>query len=308
MDGKISVIIPVYNTEEYLDQCIRSVTGQTYANLEIILVDDGSQDNSYKICEKWANQDDRIVLIQKENGGQSTARNAALEVATGSYFGFVDSDDWIEPDMYEQLYRAIVEAGADAAICRLAPEESVEATDVYRELVRDNIGSQLMRFLFSAKLWDGIRMPIGRYAEDAAVIHKLLCGRKIQPVDRCFYHYNVDNPTSSTNAPTNRMKNNVDRAIVFADRYEWLTENDIDIDSQEIVLSQAVSFFIGTMGIYREERDSKYKTDIERLCAFVKRNYRRLMRSRQLSLARKIAISIICVSPKLYYYIRNLRD
>lgn len=308
MEEKISVIIPVYNTEKYLDECIRSVVNQTYPHLEIILVDDGSRDGSYGICEKWAKQDDRIVLLHKENGGQSTARNAALDVATGTYFGFVDSDDWIEPDMYERLYQSVKDADADAAVCRLAPEESVESDDVYRELIRDNIGSQLMRFLFAAKLWDGIRMPTGRYAEDAAVVHRLLYGRKIQSVDCCFYHYNVNNPTSSTNAPANRLKNNVDRAVVFADRYDWLRNHEIDKNSRDIVLSKAVSFFIGTMGIYKEARDLKYKEDIRGLCAFAKKNFGSLMGNEYLSFARKVAVSIICVSPKLYYSLRNLRE
>ena len=96
---KISVIVPVYKVEKFLDRCVESIVGQTYENLEIILVDDGSPDNCPSMCDKWAEKDSRIKVIHKENGGVSSARNAALYAATGDFIGFVDSDDWIEPDM-----------------------------------------------------------------------------------------------------------------------------------------------------------------------------------------------------------------
>ena len=95
---KISIIIPVYNMEKYLDRCIRSVVNQTYRNLEIILVDDGSEDFSAGICDQWSKKDNRIRVIHKSNGGLSDARNAGLGIASGSYIGFVDSDDFIHPD------------------------------------------------------------------------------------------------------------------------------------------------------------------------------------------------------------------
>ena len=95
----ISVIVPIYNTELYLDKCMQSILNQTYRNLEIILVDDGSTDNSSQMCDLYAGKDSRIRVIHKENGGQSSARNVGLNVCTGDYISFVDSDDWIELDM-----------------------------------------------------------------------------------------------------------------------------------------------------------------------------------------------------------------
>lgn len=99
----ISVIVPVYNAEKYLDRCVESIVAQTYKNLEIILVDDGSTDNSPAICDAWAKKDSRIRVIHKKNGGVSSARNAGLDACTGDYIGFADADDWMEPDMYEVL-------------------------------------------------------------------------------------------------------------------------------------------------------------------------------------------------------------
>ena len=99
----ISVIVPIYNVEKYLDKCIESIVNQTYKNLEIILVDDESPDNCPEICDKWAERDSRIKVIHKENGGAGSARNAGIEASSGEWIGFVDGDDWIEPNMYEKF-------------------------------------------------------------------------------------------------------------------------------------------------------------------------------------------------------------
>ena len=118
MNNLISVIIPVYNVENYLDECIQSVLQQTYKNLEIILVDDGSTDNSGVICDEYKDKDTRITVLHQKNGGISKARNVGIEYAHGEYIGFVDSDDFIHPQMYELLYAAIHKEQTDVAICR----------------------------------------------------------------------------------------------------------------------------------------------------------------------------------------------
>ena len=113
----VSVIVPIYNTEKYLDRCIKSIVNQTYKNLEIILVDDGSPDNCPSICDNWARIDSRINVIHQKNSGVSAARNAALDLASGEYIGFVDSDDFIEPDMYSLLVQKSVDTDAGCASC-----------------------------------------------------------------------------------------------------------------------------------------------------------------------------------------------
>ena len=114
---KISVIVPVYQVEETLDKCVESIIGQTYKNLEIILVDDGSPDNCPAICDSWAEKDSRIRVIHKENGGLCSARNAGMDIAAGDYLGFVDSDDCIEPDMYQLLVENAASTQADISRC-----------------------------------------------------------------------------------------------------------------------------------------------------------------------------------------------
>lgn len=115
--AKISVIIPVYNVSEYLDKLFGTLLHQTFSDLEILVIDDGSEDGSYAICQRYAAEDDRIKLFRQSNSGPAAARNVGLNNATGDYIGFVDSDDWIEAGMYERLYGAAMRNGADVAIC-----------------------------------------------------------------------------------------------------------------------------------------------------------------------------------------------
>lgn len=115
--GLISIIVPIYKVEKVLDRCIRSIVCQTYSDLEIILVNDGSPDNCPDICDRWEKKDSRIKVIHKENGGLSDARNAGLEFANGEFIGFVDSDDWIAPEMYERLLNSMIQNNSDIAAC-----------------------------------------------------------------------------------------------------------------------------------------------------------------------------------------------
>ena len=131
-DTKISVIVPVYKVEPWLRQCVDSMLAQTHKNLEIILVDDGSPDNCPAICDEYAAKDSRVVVVHKKNGGPHAARNAGLDIATGDYVTFVDSDDWIAPEMYEKLLDALLEHNAEAAVCGYV--ECDEEGNVFREI------------------------------------------------------------------------------------------------------------------------------------------------------------------------------
>ena len=117
MNPKISIIVPIYNVEKYLPKCIDSIINQTLENIEIILVNDGSTDSCAEIIESYANKDNRIKVIHKKNGGQSSARNMGLDIAKGEYIGFVDSDDWLHYDMYENMYKSIKKVNSDLCVC-----------------------------------------------------------------------------------------------------------------------------------------------------------------------------------------------
>ena len=128
MSELISVIIPIYKVEDYLDECISSVVNQTHKNLEIILVDDGSPDNCGMMCDEWAKKDDRIKVVHKSNGGLSDARNAGLNIAVGEYIAFIDSDDFIMPNMFEELYSAFDTPEIDIVACGITNHDGQKQT------------------------------------------------------------------------------------------------------------------------------------------------------------------------------------
>ena len=159
MKELISVIIPVYNTEQYLKRCIESVLKQTYKNIEVILVDDGSTDNSLTICNEYANIDNRVSVIHQRNSGVSTARNQGIEIMKGEYFICIDSDDWIEPNMIETLYNYIKNNDADISICNFyinkeSGEQSIKNEVKKQELILTDIKG-MYENLFDEKMFGG---------------------------------------------------------------------------------------------------------------------------------------------------------
>lgn len=203
----ISVIIPVYKVENYLNRCVESVVNQTYNNLEIILVDDGSPDLCPQFCVEWAKKDARIRVIHKENGGLSSARNAGLDICRGAYVGFVDSDDWIEPHFYDTMFRKMQEYQAQIGcagrydvdeetltrrigLCPTSTEVISSEETLRRLLTWQNCDSSVCDKLFLASLWKDVRFPIGRISEDVSVTYKIV-GRAscILMVSEPMYHY-----------------------------------------------------------------------------------------------------------------------
>lgn len=186
----ISVIVPVYKVEEYLKECVDSIRRQTYENLEILLVDDGSPDRSGEMCDTLALEDPRIRVIHKENGGLSSARNAGIDAATGEYLSFVDSDDWIDLRMYERLYALMQQHNAQIAAGGLQTSlgsffnlsyPSKKDVEVYTQsgALREVTRNQKITNSFCDKLWDkrifsSVRFPVGEVYEDMKTIPKCL--------------------------------------------------------------------------------------------------------------------------------------
>ncbi len=188
----ISVIVPVYKAEAYLDKCVQSIRNQTYANLEIILVNDGSPDRCGEMCDTYAKEDSRIRVFHKENGGQSSARNLGLDNMTGEYVGFVDSDDWIEPDMYSALYQHIEEHNAQIACCGVYldypdgrvshfnhqyPTDNQVRVFTTDEALRETLQNFRITYspcdkLYHKDCFTGLRMSVGRIFEDMEILPK----------------------------------------------------------------------------------------------------------------------------------------
>ena len=213
MTEKITVIVPVYNVENYLNKCLDSLINQTYKNLEIIVINDGSTDNSGEICQEYAQKDNRIIYVEQENGGLSDARNAGLERMTGSYVTFVDSDDWVEPDYVEVLHNKLIGYQADIAIGNYYSYNEDEAmyyfhvnSESYYEKLYDNISifenlydaKQMKSFslisawgkLYKAELFDYIRFDKGKLDEDGYINQKLyLLVQKVIYINQGLYAY-----------------------------------------------------------------------------------------------------------------------
>ncbi|MDD2362409.1 MAG: glycosyltransferase [Oscillospiraceae bacterium] len=235
MDNLISIIIPVYNVEPYLRKCLDSVVNQTYPHLEIVLVDDGSPDNCGAICDEYARKDARIKVIHKENGGLCSARNAGMQIASGEFVGFVDSDDWISEDMYEYLITNALKYDADITCCRYYRVNPVKETSSqcdgitqaftpYRaldELISRNILRTLFcTKLFRMKLFQNISFPTDRTYEGTAMMHKLFekSNRVLSLGDPKYYY--VVNSNSITKSRS--IKNGMDYVIAHINRYNDL--------------------------------------------------------------------------------------
>jgi len=210
MQDLISIIIPIYNVEHYLEKCIDSVLSQSYYNLEIILVDDGSPDDSGRICDRYADKDDRIIVIHKQNGGLSDARNVALNIVSGVYVTFIDSDDYVARDYIESLYLPLKKFDSEISISRFQPflENKIPMMnlnklhcEVYGPYVvlekmfyQDNIDCCAWAKMYKSDLFDDIRFPKGILYEDLATTYKLLLhATRIVMITKCNYFYLLRN-------------------------------------------------------------------------------------------------------------------
>ena len=202
----ISVIVPIYGVEAYLDRCIRSLTAQSHRALEIILVDDGSPDGCPAMCDTWAERDPRIQVIHKKNGGLSDARNAGMAAATGAFTSFIDSDDWIEPNMYELLLRHMEQDEADISVCgvimdweddtpsRMLTKEGscvLSREDAMRAIVEESWLKQPVWYkLYKTELIRNISFPVGKYHEDVFWSYQAVAAaQKVSVFDTPCYHY-----------------------------------------------------------------------------------------------------------------------
>jgi len=206
----ISVIVPIYNVEEYLNRCVESIVNQTYQNLEIILVDDGSPDNCPQMCDEWAGKDSRIKVIHKENGGLSDARNAGMKIATGDYISFIDSDDWIDRKTFSLVMEKIIAAKAQIGAFNIISVDSNSFTpdlsDEYEllnseqaiENTIDDTGVKTVAWnkVYHKNVLQGLTFPKGKLHEDEFfTFHALDKAEKIVYLHRqCYYYF--QRPTS----------------------------------------------------------------------------------------------------------------
>lgn len=214
----ISIIVPVYNVEEYIDKCINSILNQTFSDFELILVNDGSKDNCGDICDEFSKKDNRIKVIHKKNGGLSDARNAGIDLAKGDYIGFVDSDDYIENDMYEVLYNNILNYDADISICedyicfQKYEIKKSEREELYVLNTEEAIGMAhkispgVCNKLFKREIFEGIKFPKGRLNEDVFIFMDILSKAKNIIFTTIPKYYYMQRQSSITKATFDKRK------------------------------------------------------------------------------------------------------
>lgn len=275
MEAKISVIIPVYNVEEYLARCLDSVTGQTFRDIEIICVNDGSTDESVSIAEQYAKKDRRISLINQENKGLSAARNAGMRVARGKYISFVDSDDWIDSDFFEKLYNAAESCGADAACSEIRRPHASGAAPYKLKFERSQVLSSaaekfnVLDLPMRCSVWNkiylrseverqGLKFIEGMSFEDIPFTIRFIFNcKKVITVPGVIYHYWV-NPKSICRDL--KDKTQIDMLRARADFIKFSRENHIICDEKAYVKSKTFYKFFGVpvLKIYKWETIEKY--------------------------------------------------
>lgn len=246
---KISIIVPIYKVEPYLRRCVDSILNQTFTDFECILVDDGSPDNCPQICDEYAKKDTRIKVIHKANGGLSDARNAGIDIAQGEYLGFVDSDDWIHPQMYEILYKGIVENNVKLSVCaynETDTEEEFERIDkpvfeLYdgmKFLMTYNVAAVVAwNKLYHRSLFENIRYPVGRIHEDEFTTYKLLYNSgKIVFCNKNMYFYFM-NENGITKGSYSLQK--IDAIYALEERYRFAKKHKLlfqdDYNADQII-------------------------------------------------------------------------
>ena len=292
MYHKISIIIPVYNVERYVAKCLNSVLNQTYKSLEVIIVNDGSTDKSGYICDYYAKKDRRVILINQENQGLSMARNNAIDIATGSYIGFVDSDDWIRPDMIFNLYNNALKYNADISECGVLFVNENEPQDINRknfDMNENNIIILEKKFdkmayyiyksspyvwnkLFKKNLFNNIRFPQGKVYEDVFTTHKLVdLANRIVKSSQTGYYY-----LQRSNSLTHNQFNLGQMGLVEAhiEKYEYIKKRypntHLEKTCQKLIFTSLIHLLNKA---YLDNRVDIYINEIGKIINLV-RNYR----------------------------------
>jgi glycosyltransferase involved in cell wall biosynthesis len=308
-DILVSVVVPIYNVEEYLSRCIDSIIRQSYENIEIILVDDGSPDNSGVICDNYAEQDSRITVIHKSNGGLSDARNAGIDISNGEYITFIDSDDFIDEKYIEILLGLCVNNGSDIAQCRFEKgnkDHFVSKQYTNKSVIFDRyeaLKTRQTKIIACAKLYKRslflkYRFPINKINEDEFTIYKLIYeSNKIALTDDVLYYY-YDNGQSIMNSKEKMIKLHFIEA--YQERLNFFEERQeqelYDITVREFVLRLLLKY------IYFYN----YKDTRKLLYDYFNKLYKVAIKSRNIALSYKGLFFIFSVSPLLTAKLINI--
>lgn len=307
----ISIIVPVYNVEKYLDKCVKSILAQTFKDFELILVDDGSKDLGGEMCDEYLKIDPRVKVIHKENGGLSSARNAGIEIAAGEFIGFVDSDDYIEADMYELLYNNIIKENADMSVCGIydcyVGKALKKSKECYKVLnTEEAIFTVLEGKLFSVpacnklyknKLFNETRYPEKKAAEDAFVIIDLLmkCEVIVFSSEQKYYYYHRENSITTQRSAANCF----DTIEAYKKNYDLINFHYPSLHNS--AMSRLCwSYFFALDRLLNSNDEDKYIDREKNIIKFLRKNAGFIIFKSSLSMTRKMAMVALLFSRSAY--------
>ncbi|QWQ39040.1 glycosyltransferase [Gemella sp. zg-570] len=314
-DELISIIVPVYKVEKYLERCVNSILLQTYKNLEIILVDDGSPDDSGKMCEELAKTDSRIVVYHKENGGLSDARNFGVEKARGKYIGFVDSDDYIHENMYQHLYETIKTNNIDIAECNVtrvygnkekphyAGEEfcNILRVDEYIKeyLSMEKVYGSVWCKLISSDIAKKLKFPVGKYYEDMFYNYDLFkVIDKIAITSKCYYYYYIRENSITTEKYSSKQ---IDIIEILNTINDYILKEYPQFSEESFI--RLTYAYLSTFNHLIVDNNYKNYPEFIELREYFKNNFSKILKSSKAAKELKISVLILNVNIKLYRYL-----
>lgn len=315
----ISVIVPIYKVEKFLNKSLDSIINQTYKNLEIILVDDGSPDNCGKICDEYAKRDERIKVIHKENGGVSSARNAGLDAVTGEYISFIDPDDYVSENFIEILYNILKKNSVDIVECDFIKFENepvlesvsdeleiISSLEMQKRIYSDfNLRTiVLWNKLYVAKIFDDLRFPLGRINEDEALIPSIIYNAKnnIAISNLKLYYYRF-NPKSIMGKKFNPSR--LDILLALNERKEFYK----NIGQQELYNNATISYqyILRRNYIFCMENIDDAKKYLEQILFDARENYKEYSKIKNISIRERIREKLFITCPNFFYRIMKLK-
>lgn len=319
MKPKISIIVPIYNVEKYLNKCIKSILSQEFKDFEVILVNDGSPDNCSEICDDYLLIDNRVKVIHKANGGLSSARNAGLEIAKGDYIGFVDSDDWISKDMYKVLYNLCLENDCEIAECcykKVYSEENIEEMkveydtkilsnlEVLEEMYKGGFAGSTVSWnkLYKKELFKDVRFPQGKLNEDQFTTYKLYYKSKnIVAINRCMYYYYQSNESITRGEFSIKR---LDAIEALEDTRNFYKENKLN----DLILwhDTLYSFILIKYYFILLEEGKQYDELRKKIKSYYRKLNRDFIKNPYINIKSKYLLKIFNVSPKIYSIIRGM--
>lgn len=317
----ISVIVPAYNVDKYISRCLDSILGQRYTNLEILVVDDGSTDNTPSIVDEYASRDSRIKVIHQDNTGLSGARNSALKIVTGDYIGYVDGDDYIEPSMYEEMINACESTGAEIAVTEYKEvggnDNRKYSGDTY-VLPRDEalntficddksyrIYHSVWSKLYRKDIVDGLLFPVGHNSEDIMYTTKAMCASSLcVMIDKPLYNYIFDRPDSIMNTKLEDRRFN-DELPFTREKVQYFEKLGL-VDLH----TKAVYYYYHRLLLYYSDfRNRKMKHAAKKIASEIKENESTIREVYASYFAKKgdqSRMKLFLISPSSYYYIQLL--